>query len=291
MDVRPLVPFGARVTGFDPAQLAPERDRIVELLREHALLVFAGARFTPDQQIELVGFVGPLLDESMRGAYHGHISHDPDVAPMIAAEGVFVGPLSFHSDLTYTSTPPEVLSLHALELPSDGSVTRFANGAKALRSLPVALRTRIEQLSVRHVFDAGVDEYGGRYRETQLGARHFAVEHPVVVRNDRTGRDVLFVNELLCDRVVGLDATESEQLLDALFAHLYSDDHVYAHHWAPDDLVVWENREVQHARTEFDRSQRRILRRVIAGDAAANARHSAEFHAQLQGLPGGVATL
>jgi alpha-ketoglutarate-dependent taurine dioxygenase len=54
---------------------------------------------------------------------------------------------------------------------------------------------------------------------------------------------------------------------------------------------MWENREVQHARPEFDRTQRRILRRVIAGDQEANVRHSVEFHAQLAHQPGGVATL
>jgi taurine dioxygenase len=291
MDVQPMAPFGARVEGFDPALVATARDEVVALLRDHALLVFAGAPWSVEQQIALVDFVGPLLDEGRRGAFHSHISHDPEVAPVIAAEGVFVGPLSFHSDLTYTSTPPEVLSLHALELPSDGSTTRFANAALALATLPAALRAEIDGRTVRHVFDASVDEYGGRYRESELGARHFAVEHPCVVRNQRTGRDVLFVNELLCDRVVGMDRASSERLLDALFAHLYTDDHVYAHHWQPNDLVVWENREVQHARAEFDRTQRRILRRVIAGDAAANERHGDEFHAQLAGLPGGIATM
>jgi taurine dioxygenase len=291
MHVEPLLPFGARVRGLDADRLAPERDRIAALLREHALVVFERTSFTVDQQIELVGFVGPLLDEGMHGAFHTHIRHDPEIAPAIPAEGVFVGKLSFHSDLTYTSTPPEVLSLHALELPSSGSETRFANGARALAALPASLRHRIDGRHARHVFDAGIDEYGGRYREADLSSRHFAAEHPIVRRNERTGRDVLFVNELLTDRILGLTPDESDELLEALFASLYGEGNVYVHRWKPHDLVVWENHEVQHARPEFDRAQRRILRRVIAGDAVANERHGAEFHAQLQHQPGGVATL
>ena len=286
MEVRDLHPYGVAVHGLDPAQLDRSRVEIARLLREHGLLVFEGTPFSASQQIELVSFVGTVLDEGMQGAFHGHIRHDPQVASPIAAEGVFVGPLSFHSDLTYTTAPPEVLSLHALELPTNGSETRFANGARALASLPPHLREQIADLEARHVFDASIDEYGGRYREAALGSRYFAAQHPVVRRNPRTGRDVLFVNELLTDRIVDLDDATSEELLRSLFQCLYDDDCVYVHRWKPDDLVVWENHEVQHARPAFDRSQRRVLRRVIAGDVTANARHGVEFHAQMQRLPG-----
>jgi taurine dioxygenase len=287
MDVRALEPFGVAVRGLDASALAPQRAEIAALLRAHALVVFEGTELSADQQIELVGCVGEVLDESMHGAFHTHIRHDPAVTPTLAAEGVFVGPLSFHSDLTYTTQPHEVLSLFALELPSSGGETRFANGARALAALAPELRARVDQLVARHVFNSSVDEYGGHYHEDELGDRYFFAEHPIVRRNERTGRDVLFVNELLTDRVVGLRDDESEALLAQLCAVLYADDNVYVHRWKPNDLVLWENREVQHARADFDRSQRRVLRRVIIGDPVMNARHNVEFQAQLAGLPGG----
>jgi taurine dioxygenase len=274
------------VRGLDPTQLASARDELAALLRAETLVVFEGTPFTTAQQIELVGFVGNVLDEGGHGGFHSHIRHEPGVAPVIAAEGVFVGPLSFHSDLTYTSDPPHVLSLHALELPSTGGETRFASGTRALHALDPETRGLVSGLQARHVFNAAVDEYGGHYRESELGTRYFVAEHPIVRRNPRTDHDTLFVNQLLTDSVVGLDADQGDELLDVLFAHLYAEDNVYVHRWKPHDLVVWENLEVQHARADFDRTQRRVLRRVIAGDAAANARHGVEFHAQLQGAAG-----
>jgi taurine dioxygenase len=286
VDVRALEPFGVAVRGLDLTDPTASGDTVRELLRDHALVVIEGCEITAAQQIDLVGAVGVVLDEGMQGAFHSHIRHDPDVRPVLAAEGVFVGPLSFHSDLTYTSHPHHVLSLYALELPTTGGETRFANGARALAALPSEQRARVEHLTARHVFNASVDEYGGRYHEAALGPRYFVAEHPMVRRNDRTGRDVLFVNELLTDRIPELGEEESESFLRSLFAVLYADDNVYVHHWQPHDLVIWENREVQHARADFDRSQRRVLRRVIVGDADLNARHNVEFQAQLAGAPG-----
>jgi alpha-ketoglutarate-dependent taurine dioxygenase len=40
------------------------------------------------------------------------------------------------------------------------------------------------------------------------------------------------------------------------------EDLVYAHHWAPGDLVVWHNCLTQHARLPFNGSEPRTLRRT-----------------------------
>ena len=41
---------------------------------------------------------------------------------------------------------------------------------------------------------------------------------------------------------------ESEELIEALFAHLYDNEHVIDHDWRQGDLVAWDNLAVQHAR-------------------------------------------
>lgn len=37
---------------------------------------------------------------------------------------------------------------------------------------------------------------------------------------------------------------------------------VYRHKWRVRDLVVWDNRSAMHRATEFDNSQRRLMRRT-----------------------------
>jgi alpha-ketoglutarate-dependent taurine dioxygenase len=41
---------------------------------------------------------------------------------------------------------------------------------------------------------------------------------------------------------------ESEELLEALFMHLYSSPHHWDHEWRLHDLVVWDNLAIQHSR-------------------------------------------
>jgi taurine dioxygenase len=43
---------------------------------------------------------------------------------------------------------------------------------------------------------------------------------------------------------------------------LYDEAIQYRHHWQPGDLVLWNNRSLQHARTPYDESLPRTLRRT-----------------------------
>jgi taurine dioxygenase len=55
---------------------------------------------------------------------------------------------------------------------------------------------------------------------------------------------------------------ESDEILEQLFTHQERPEYVYAHKWASGDVVIWDNRCLLHARTDFDASERRMLRRV-----------------------------
>jgi alpha-ketoglutarate-dependent taurine dioxygenase len=280
MEIERLHPFGVAVHGLDTETIDARPDEIRELLCEHALLVFRKSTLDDAAHVRLVGLVGSVIDEGGSGVFHGHIRHDPDFQLAPGLQAAMSGELAFHSDLTYTKVPPEVLTLQALELPTSGGATRFANGALALQTLPTDLRAAIDGRTARHVHSFTADYVGPRGVRPYSG-RHFAAEQPMVRRNPRTGRDVLFVTDYATQQIVGMDADESADLLSRLFAHLYSPDHVYVHEWRPDDLLMWENQELQHSRADFDPAQRRVLRRVIAGDLESNRRHSAEVTRQL----------
>ena len=64
----------------------------------------------------------------------------------------------------------------------------------------------------------------------------------------RTGQTMLYVCEQQTREIVELPERESDELLDALFAHLYDPEHLVEHHWRTGDLVVWDNQAAQHAR-------------------------------------------
>ena len=76
---------------------------------------------------------------------------------------------------------------------------------------------------------------------------------------------MLYVSEQQTDLVEGLEEEESAALVEALFAHLYSDAFTVVHEWREGDLVVWDNRALQHARDAVPAGVSRNLRRVSVG--------------------------
>jgi alpha-ketoglutarate-dependent taurine dioxygenase len=91
--------------------------------------------------------------------------------------------------------------------------------------------------------------------------------HPVFRTHEETGRKAVYVNRLMTERIEQIDPTESQRLLDAVFAHSENTEWTYEHHWQPNDLLVWDNRCSMHARTDFAPGERRLmLRTTISGD-------------------------
>ena len=77
-----------------------------------------------------------------------------------------------------------------------------------------------------------------------------------------TGRKALYVNRLMTWSILGLSPEQSRETLSLLFEHQEKPEFVYEHVWAPGDVILWDNRSCLHARTDFDSSERRRLRRV-----------------------------
>ena len=115
-----------------------------------------------------------------------------------------------------------------------------------------------------NVYEFGTTLKAGRYDRTRVP--HFV--HPIFRKHPETGRIALFVNELMTEEIVGFPEDESRAILDELFAIQSRPEFVYTHRWRPGDFVMWDNRCSLHARTDFPRDQRRLLRRITIEDAS-----------------------
>ena len=69
--------------------------------------------------------------------------------------------------------------------------------------------------------------------------------------------------------IPGLSLTESEAVLDELWAYAALPQNVWRQNWQPNDLIVWDNRRVLHRRDDFDNNTRRLMKRcqVLARNA------------------------
>ncbi|MFI5042969.1 MAG: TauD/TfdA dioxygenase family protein, partial [Acidimicrobiales bacterium] len=245
MRVEPLcAALGVEVRGLDlsrPLSLG-EQDELRAAYTTARLLLFRGQSIGVDDHVRLVRYLGPVLDEDHKGV--GYVSN---VRP-----GGFVpeGRLFFHSDFAFTAEPCLGISLYALDVPA-GCPTMWANAARAASQLPDDLRSAVVDASALHLFDLEFQRGDIRYREAELGPEGPLAPrwvHPVLLRHPVTGDEVLYVNEMQTDRIVGLDAARSEDLLQRLRAILYDGSNTYSHDWSVGDIVVWDNVALQHAR-------------------------------------------
>lgn len=257
MELRELPgPMGVEVRGLDPGQPVGEAD--LELLRrafdERHLLLVRAPGLGDREHVRFAGCFGPVYDEYGDGSGYAFVSN-------VQRDAIIGhGPLLFHSDLAFTPEPTLGLSLYGVEVPEDGAPTRFANAVRALERLPRATRTRLDGLHALHLFDLTTQRGGARYRDATLPASEPRAVHPVVLRHPRSGREILYVSQMQTDRIVELEAQESEVLVQELFAALYAPDNVYEHPWRTGDLLVWDNLALQHGRNAPDLP--RTLRRV-----------------------------
>ena len=172
--------------------------------------------------------------------------------------------MQFHSDGAHRDVPYAATSLHAIRIPSRGGDTLFANLAAAWDALEDGMKARLEGLRARHVYgydDTFRDEAAGENDANSSSATHDLVRiHPV------TGRKSLYLSRLMTRYVVGMDRRESDALLGRLFDHAENPRFVYAHEWAVGDVLIWDNRCLNHARTDFPAEEDRLLRRyTISG--------------------------
>lgn len=260
--------IGARITGVDLRGGLDEASMqaIRQAWLENFVIVIPGQDLSGDDQIAFTEWFGPrqevrtvkVVDKGPQNfMYVANKSVDgmPGVLPD--------GEMMFHTDQCYYETPSRATILFALEIPASGGNTRFANAYRAYESLSDRMKARLRGLKAHNVYDYDANATV-KTKDSAPDAPRY--EHPVVIRHPETGREVLYVNRLMTDHIVGMDRAESDALLEKLFQVLEDPAHAYEHVWTPGDLVMWDNLCTLHARTWFDPGESRVLRRTtVAG--------------------------
>lgn len=249
--------LGAFVHGLDLD--AVDSQALREGLNQHRLVCFRGQDITDDQHRAIASGLGRMAQET-----GGAISMISNVLP----NALGGDELTWHSDFMFAPDPYEYISLYALQLPAAGSQTRFTNAVAAARALPSRLRSAVQGLRGRAVVNlslAGGEFEGIRYLRGRCDGVDPHFERPVLWPHPGTGEEVLAVWEQQTDALLPLPQEESVALIGELFAHLYQPAFQYVHEWAPHDLVIWDNRAVQHSRPHIGTTEPRTLRRISIG--------------------------
>jgi len=268
--------IGAEIRGIDLREQPNEATvkAIYQAWLDHLVLIFPEQKLEQADLIRATGFFGELGKLSRPPKYFpkGYSSLLPGIMMVtnIRENGEPIGALPdgemmFHHDMIHHEVPDKGTFLYAVEIPSTGGHTLFANGCTAYETMPRELRERLEGRRAFHHYNYGTVMRGDPNKQ---GVAAFAEQtHPVFRTHDETGRKAVYVNRLMTEYVEGLPREESDRLLAQVFDHSENPQWVYEHVWRPGDLLLWDNRCSMHARTDFPAGERRLLlRTTIKGD-------------------------
>lgn len=186
----------------------------------------------------------------------------------------------WHSDNSYRDRPLSYSALYALEIPPRGGNTGFANMYLALETLDSGLRKRIEGRTLKHdmTYNSAGDLREG-FKPVNDVRDAPGPSHPIIRTHPETGCNALYLGRRPNAYINGLSVAESEELLEALWAHATQDKFTWHHEWQVGDIVIWDNRCVMHHRDPFDGGYRRVMHRIqCAGDVPSLAKDSREGH-------------
>jgi taurine dioxygenase len=263
--VRPLSPaLGAEITGVDLREPIDGvlKQKLLDTWHEHQVILLRNQMLDEDAQVRFAETFGPPARSTSGRTFKGVKNPAVMLVSNIREDGKPIGALPdgemhFHTDQCHQATPAAATMLYAIEIPSKGGNTLFANAYKAYETLPDDIK---QQLASRRALNAYTTDT--TTRSTNYEGAHSSCWHPAVRIHPVTKRKALYVNRLMTREIEGLPREESEALLKMLFGHQEQPQFVYEHVWRPGDILMWDNRCTLHARTDFSAGERRLLRRV-----------------------------
>lgn len=173
----------------------------------------------------------------------------------------------WHADETFLAGAPMVNGLHAKQLPEYGGDTAFLSTRAAYAALSERMKALLEGLEGEHdlamIYEAGWRAglpLRAKVAET-LAAPGRASLHPVVKRHPVNGLPWLNVSATYTRFIAGLPPLEAQSILDMLLRHLQTPEFGFRYSWSVGDLVLWDQRAVQHYAVR-DFAGRRVIHRI-----------------------------
>lgn len=247
--VKPLCgAAGAEVGGVDLSRPL-EAETIAEIRRAflaHSVLAFRDQDLTPERQIAFTAIFGKVEQHPhyRTNTIEGH----PEILVLEHKAGQFINGKNdiWHADITFIESPPLGSVLHCRAAWEGYSDTMFANQYMAYEALSEPIRHMLDALKAEHSAELLQQRNNAQSYNKPITEIAPPVVHPVVRTHPETKRKALFVNPVYTPRILGLSEEESKCLLDFLFAHAVRPDFVYRHRWRVGDVVMFDNRCLQH---------------------------------------------
>ena len=261
---------GAVVGGVDLSKPI-DADVTAEIRRaflENCVIAFRGQDLPPDRQIAFTQIFGKVEQHPL---YRGNqIEGFPEILVLEHKAGQYINGKNdiWHSDITFSETPPLGSVLHCRAAWEGFADTMFSNQYMAYEALSEPFKRMLDGMKAEYDAVLLRKLNNAQSYNTAMGDIPPPVQHPVVRTHPETGRKALFVNRAYTTRLLGVTEDESKALLDFLYDHIVRPDFVYRHRWQVGDVVMFDNRCLLHyvVPDHPHDMHRRMHRTTAAGD-------------------------
>lgn len=263
--------IGVIVKGVSLADDLPQTaiDHLSELLVKHEVLFFREQDITPQAQARFAARFGTL---------HVHpiypvLPELPEILVLDNHAGFLPDNDNWHTDVTFTETPPLAGILACKRVPSSGGDTLWSSSSAAYEALSERMRRFLDGLTAQHSIaksfppERWQSDPAFKERYERAVAKHPPVTHPVIRTHPVTKRKGLFVNEGFTTHIHELSPLESKAVLAYLFEHVGRPEFTVRWRWEVNDVAFWDNRVTQHYAIADYLPERRIMyRATVNGD-------------------------
>ena len=274
--------FGAEISGINLNNIDEQTFSIINLAYlEHQVLCIRNQDLDPDSMVQFSERFGDVLP-------HDNLKFTLDSHPKILVlsndldkNGNQVGVIdagdAWHTDHQFKTHPANCTILYSLKNPSKGGATDFSNQYAAYDALSDETKKTIERLRGLHSISKLKNKrvkISGMREDAVAFYKHQEqtisdVEHPLVRVHPVTGRKSLYCSPRFTVGIQGISEEKGDALLDKLIRHSVKKEFRYRHHWQDGDVVMWDNRCVNHRATggyEYP-DIRHLYRTTVEGEA------------------------
>ncbi|MDO4440930.1 MAG: taurine dioxygenase [Moraxella sp.] len=263
--------IGAIIEGVNLNELTDEMlGEIKQALLDHQVIFFRNQDLQTAAQVNLAKSFGSL---------HIHpvfptVPNVPEVIVLDSHQTDLRDNELWHTDVTFSKTPPLGCVLRAVKIPPSGGDTLWASGTAAFEALDKDTQEKIKGLTALHDIRLSFPEerFGGvsdeeKARLEEIYRKNPPVPHPVVRTHPDTGKPILFVSEGFTSKIEDLPEEEGKELLDFLTQHAVKEDFHLRWQWQEGDVAIWDNRCTQHkALFDYGDAHRIMHRATVNGD-------------------------
>ena len=240
-------------------------DQIYKTLIENKVIFFRNQQLSNDQHINLAKSFGEI--EPPHPVYP-HVEQYPEIVLLENDEKRPPDTDVWHTDVTFKPNPPFASILNSKIIPPYGGDTLWSCLSSIYEALPSEIKKYLKTLKAVH--DMG--DFRNTYTNNEpIGAAHKLNEghkkfgssiHPIVKTHPVTNNNYIYINPGFTTHIVGLNATDSSNLLNYLFNFMNKPEFQIRFKWTNNTVAMWDNRCTMHYAIGDYMPHKRTMHRV-----------------------------